>query len=352
MLTSEELENLDIFPKEYSWLCLFKFIFYSMSLLFSFLLLVTFYSETDLYSLITMKYNTNYNDIIENDYLTSKLIELSHKNFFDNISNLVEYYEEIDKDIFFKKYIMNSTPLLIKNSSNFFGTKKIIKIAEEEMIKDEKNKIIFEYRVNPYSQFYNDDYQYLRTSFKNYINLTQNISKTNYYFLNEHKITSYLNTLSGFSIQKNIIKENHLINDLIFKDIYLSKSQNHFVIWGHMEIQDEFICTSECNLEFILIPPQEKKYVYPYVNKGPINFSRVNFFEQKKNENNEIYSDFNKANKIYMNVLEGECIYIPAFWWRSYRNSKKKNNKCDFLKFAFFSNSKYLEDLLYINNEF
>ena len=351
MLTSEELENLDIFPKEYSWPCLFKFIFYSLTLLFSFLLLITFYSETDLFTLLTMNYN-NYNDIIENDYLTSKLIQLNHKNYFENISNLVEYYEEIEQNIFFKKYIMNSSPLLIKNSSNYFGTKKIIKLAEEEMIKDEKNKIIFEYKINPYTQFYNDDYQYLRTSFKNYINLKPNISNNNYYFLNEYKITHHLSNISNFSLEKNILKENYLISDLNFKDIFLSKTQSHIVIWGHMEIQDEFICTSECNLEFILIPPQEKKYVYPYVNKGPINYSRVNFFEQKKNENNEIFSDLEKANKIYMNVLEGECIYIPAFWWRSYRNSKKSNKKCDFLTFTFFSNSKYLEDLMQIKKEF
>ena len=352
MITSEELENLDIFPKEYSWSCLFKFIFYSLSLIFSFLLLVTFYSDSDLISLLTMNYYHNYNDVIMNDYLTNKLIELNPKNFFENISNFVQFYEEINQTIFFKKYIMNSSPCLIKNSSNYFKTKEIIQLVEEEMIKDVTNRIIFEYRSNPYSQFYDDDYQYLRTSYKNFFNLTQNVSKNNYYFLNEYIITSYLNKLSEFSFVKNISEENFLISDLNLQDIYLSKSHSHIVVSGHMEIFDEFICISKGNLEFILIPPQEKKYVYPYINKGPINFSRVNFFEQKKNDKNDIYKDFIKANKIYMNVLEGECVYIPAFWWRSYRNSKKKNNKCDFLTFKFLSNSKYLEEIMYIKNEF
>ena len=316
MITSEELENLDIFPKEYSWSCLFKFIFYTLSFIFSFLLLVTFYSDTDLFSLLTMNYYTNSNDIIENDYLTNKLIELNPENFFENVSNFVQFYEEINESIFFKKYIMKSSPCLIKNSSDFFKTKEIINLAEDAMIKDINNKIIFEYKINPYSQFYDDDYQYLRTSYKNYINLTRNISKNNYYFLNEYKITPYLNNISNFSLEKNISKENYIINDLNLKDIFLSKTHSHIVVWGHMEIYDEFICISEGNLEIILIPPQEKKYVYPYVNKGPINFSRVNFFEQKKNDKDELYTDFIKANKIYMNVLEGECVYIPAFWWR------------------------------------
>lgn len=352
MLTSEELENFDIFPKEYSWTCLFKFIFYSLSLIFSFLLLVTFYSDTDLFSLLTMNYYSNYNDIITSDYLTNKLIELDSKNLLENASNFVQFYEDINESYFFKNYIMNSSPCLIKNSSEFFKTVELIKIVEEELIKDSTNKIIFEYKINPYSQFYNDDYQFLRTSYKNYFNLTQNNSGNNYYFLNEFTITPYLNNISGFSYETNISNNNYMIKELNIKDIMLSKAQSHIVIWGHMEIFDEFICTSKGNLEFILIPPHEKKYVYPYVNNGPINFSRVNFFEQKRDDKNDIYKDFIKANKIYMNVLEGECVYIPAFWWRSYRNSKKKNNKSDFLTFKFSSNSKYLEDLMYIHNEF
>ena len=354
MLTSEELENFDIFPKEYSWSCLFKFIFYSLSLIFSFILLFTFYSDEDLFSVLTMNYFANYNDIITTDYLTNKLIELNPKNYFsDNVSNFIKYYEELNESIFFKDYIMKSSPCLIKNSGKYFKTQKIFKMGEEELIKDiSNNKILFENKMNPYSQFFHDDYKYIRTSYKNFIAMSQNQSTNNYYFLNEYPITNYLNNISDFSYEKNISKNNFIINELNFKGIYLSKSQSHIVIWGHMEINDEIICVSEGNLEFILIPPQEKKYVYPYIDKGPINYSRLNFFEQKRKDKNDIYKDFVKANKIYMNVLQGECVYVPAFWWRSYRNSKKKNGKCDFLTFKYLSNSKYLENLMYIKNEF
>ena len=82
MLTSEELENFDIFPKEYSWSCLFKFIFYSLSFSFSFLLLFTFYSDEDLFSILTINYFKNYNDIITSDYLTNKLVELNPKKYY------------------------------------------------------------------------------------------------------------------------------------------------------------------------------------------------------------------------------------------------------------------------------
>ena len=59
MITSEELENCDIFPKEYSCSCLFKFMLYSLSSIFSFLLLFSFYNDTDIYSLLTMNYSNN-----------------------------------------------------------------------------------------------------------------------------------------------------------------------------------------------------------------------------------------------------------------------------------------------------
>ena len=104
-------------------------------------------------------------------------------------------------------------------------------------------------------------------------------------------------------------------------------------------------------LEFILVPPQEKKYMYPYSNNGPINYSRVNFFDGKNNKI-ENYPDFFKSNKIYINLSTDECLYIPAFWWRSYRTNKRNKEKTIFLTFKYISNSKYLENIMYFHNDF
>ena len=350
MITSEELENLDIFPKEYSCSCLFKFVFYSSSSIFALLLLYSFYTDTNIYSILTMDYSNN-EDIIINDFLTNKLIELYPKNFLsENITykNLIRNYENL-QNIFIKEYVMNSYPCLIKNSVEYFGTKEIIELVRENLKKYKDRKITFEYRDNPLTQFYDDDYKYIRASYDMYINSTKNISENNY-FLNE------LNTVEA---NPNILKiiygkyliNNYLVSDLELRDIYLSNAEKYVVLWGHMEMRDMFICIEQGSLEFILIPPHEKKYLYPFTRRGPSHYSRVNFFDEKKNIT-EKYPDFIKANKIYISLNSGECLYIPAFWWRSYHTNKNKNEKTMFLTYKFFSNSIYLENLINVRNQF
>ena len=346
MITAEELENFDIFPKEYSCSCLFKFLFYSLSSIFSFLLLFSFYTDSDIYSILTMKHSST-QDIIVNDFLTSKLIELSPKDILsENKSNFIQTYDSL-KNIFIKEYIMNSYPCLIKNSSDYFGVNEIIKLAEENLIKNNDKRIIFEYKKNPYSQFYEEVYQYLQTTYSNYLNFAKN-STNNYYFLNEYNI---INAIPNISLYDNFLKFNHLVKDLELKETSLSRADNFVVVWGHMEVLDQIICIEEGSLEYILIPPQEKKYMYPFTKNGPINYSRVNFFDGRNNVI-ENYPDFFKSNKLYVHLIAEECLYIPAFWWRSYRTNKRKKERTIFLTFKFSSNSKYLDDLMYIKNEF
>ena len=348
MLTAEELENFDIFPKEYSFSCLFKFIFYSLSTILSFLLLYSFYTDRDIYSVLTMNYNNRYEDLIINDYLTNKLIELSPKDFLsENKTTFTQTYENLE-NIFFKEYIMNSYPCLIKNSSEYFGGKEAIDLIEENLILHKDKRIIFEYRENPYTQFFDDDYQYLKISYDTFINATKNISQ-NYYFLNEFNLFNLENVTD--KISEKYLKNNYLVNNLELKHIYFSRAESFVVVGGHMETFDNFICIQQGNIEFILLPPQEKKNIYPYSRNGPINYSRVNFFEGKNN-NSEDFPNFFKANKVYINLSAGECLYIPAFWWKSYRTNKRKKNKTIFLTFKFSSNSQHLEKIMYIRNKF
>ena len=348
MFTSEELENFDIFPKEYSFSCLFKFIFYSLSIFFSFLLLYTFYTDNDIYSVITMN-NASNQDIIFNDYLTNKLIELNSKDFIsENKTNFIKTYDDLNNN-FIREYVMNSYPCLIKNSADYFGVRELINLTEQNLIQN-KIRLIFEYKENPYTQFYDDDYQYLRTTYDNFVNeIIKNNSK-NYYFLNEYNILHAIPKLLNIAYDK-YLKNNNLVKDLDLKELYFSRAESFVMISGHSEILDEFVCLEQGSLEYILIPPQEKKYMYTFSKKGPINYSRVNFFESRNNivEN---YPDFFKSNKIYINLKAGECLYIPAFWFRSYRTNKKPKEKTTFLSFKYYSNSKYLENILYIKNEF
>ena len=348
MITAEELENFDIFPKEYSCSCLFKFIFYSLSSIFSFLLLFSFYTDKDIYSIITMKHSS-YQNIVINDYLTNKLIELNPKDFLsENKTNYIQTYDNL-KYIFIKEYIMNSYPCLIKSSSSHFKVKEIINLAEDYLTENRDIRIIFEYKQNPYTQFFDNDYQYLKTSYSNYLNITKN-NTNNYYFLNEYDLMNSQKNITRI-VYDNFLKFNHLVNDLELVGVHLSRADNFVVVWGHMEIYDQITCLDKGSLEYILVPPQEKKYMYAFTKGGPINYSKVNFFDGRNNPT-ENYPDFFKSNKLYINLNAGECLYIPGFWWRSYRTNKRNKERTIFLTFNFRSNSQYLEKLMYIRNEF
>ena len=73
--------------------------------------------------------------------------------------------------------------------------------------------------------------------------MTKNISSDkNYYFLNEYSILDILKNITDFSCD-NYLKNNDLVKNLELKDIYLSKVENFVLIWGHMEVFDEFILT-------------------------------------------------------------------------------------------------------------
>jgi hypothetical protein len=349
MFTSEELESFDIFPKEYSCSCLFKFLLYSISIIIGFVILYAFYTDSDMLSLLTMNYRSNYDDIIINDYLTNKLIELSPKNFLSqNKSNFIKNYEDLGNN-FIKEYVMNSYPCLIRNATKNFLVKDIINLVENKLINDNNEKLIFEYRPNPYTQFFDDDYRYLKTTYSNFLNLTKNFSN-NYYFLNEYNIVDAIGNLSKTIFEKHS-NNNHLIKDMDLSEIDLSYTENYVVIWGHANTDDHFICLEKGSLEFILIPPQEKKYLYPFNKKGPINYSRINFFDGK-NELNENYHDFLKVKKLYINLLSGECLYIPAFWWRSYRTNKETIEKTRYLTYKYNSNSHYLNRFVFVKNNF
>jgi hypothetical protein len=198
-----------------------------------------------------MNYYSTDSDTIISDFLTNKLIELEPKDILsENKTNFIQNYENLENS-FLKEYVMNSYPCLIKNSAQNFGTKGIIEMVVD-ILKNKKNLIIlFEYRENPFTQFFNNDFQYLKASYNTFMNATKNISHHNY-FLNEFSISQASYNLTKIAYDK-YLRNNYLVSDLDLNEIYLSNVTRYVVVWGHMEMKDEFICIEEGSLEFIMI---------------------------------------------------------------------------------------------------
>ena len=84
----------------------------------------------------------------------------------------------------------------------------------------------------------------------------------------------------------------------------------------------------------------QREFVYPYRNQyGPSHYSPVPFFKGEFGR----FPLFKKADRIHVTINEGDCMYIPAFWWRSIQTKQEKEFKYITLKYE--SNSRYLQQL-------
>ena len=344
MITSEELENFDIFPKEYSFSCLFKFIFYSITSMIGFIVLFSFYNDSDITSLLTFNFdNANKYYSNNNDYLAYKISMLHPKNFYSsNKSTFIKFYSEDFENNFYKEYLLNALPCVIKNASNVFNINNITNFMQEKLKENNKLRISVEIRDNPFSEYFKRDFRYFSTTYNNlFIKNVSDLVKENY-FINDLNFDVVIDNGTN-EIQNNFLQNNKILKEMQIKRITYNEVKTFIVISGHMELTNNFLCINEGEMDLLLVPPQDKRYVYPFSDYGPINFSRVNFFYGGKEKDK--FPDFSKANKIFINLTKGECVFIPAFWWVSLKTKNSKNlNQYIILKY--FSNSKYLEKIM------
>ncbi len=242
---------------------------------------------------------------------------------------------------------MRSFPCLIKQSEEGFNSTKITEYIEENLNKSKNNDLFVEIRNEPYTEFFDDDFKFKRTSYKNYLEeiIVESKMRTSYYFINEININNIIkNGLNN--IRNNFLNNNKILSHMKLREIGFSRADDFVIISGHMETTDNFICATEGELDILLINPMQKKYVYPYDGKhGPINYSRVNFFSGKNIDDK--FPEFYKADRVYISLLEKECLYIPSFWWRSIKTSsnEEKSKIVKFITLQYESSSRYLDRL-------
>ena len=347
MITSEELENFDIFPKEYTFSCLFKFIFYSITSMIGFIVLFSFYNDSDLSSILTFNFdNANKYYVNINDYFTYKISILHPKNFYSmNQSTFIKNYSENFEKNFYKEYVLDAFPCLIKNADNAFNISIITNFIQDKLEENNEIKIRVEIRDDPFSEYFKKDFRFFSTTYNNLFNKNvSNLIKENY-FINDLNIDEIIENGKN-EIQNNFLQNNKILKEMQIKEISYNEVKKFIVISGHFELTNQFLCVNEGEIDLLLVPPQDKKYVYSFSEYGPINYSRVNFFYGGR-ETHVKFPDFSKANKIFVNLINGECIFIPAFWWVSLKTNKNSNyNQYIILKYN--SNSKYLEKIMNI----
>jgi jumonji domain-containing protein 7 len=71
-------------------------------------------------------------------------------------------------------------------------------------------------------------------------------------------------------------------------------------------------------VKMTVVPPWERVLLYPGKDAGmPLNYSPVDFIrpDPKKHEN------FKSATPFDITLRQGDCIYLPAYWWHQMETS-------------------------------
>lgn len=324
MFTAEELENCDLLPKEYTLPCIIKAVFYSIISFISAMLMYSFYSGKDFVSVITFNVAS-----YDESYIINRVALYEPDDLYTNYSKYVINYTETISDTFIKEFIMQNFPALIRNGTNGFNIYEMLNEINETLFNDNNVQLFVETRSNPNIEFYKKGFTYENMNYKEYkAKIITN--KNGNYFINDFHVDSIKQNYSNELITNYLQKTPILSKDLLNNGIYYSEGNNGIYIGAHYENTDNFICMLEGNVDFMLVPAMERKYVYPFQSgKGPMNYSPINFFKGEFDK----YPLFKEANRIHITLSKGDCMYVPAFWWRNCKSPKEKEFKYISMKY-------------------
>lgn len=335
MFTAEEIENFDIFPKQYTFSCIFKAAFYLIVMAISIILMYSFYSGRDFVSIITLE-SLAYSD---SSYFIERLASLEPKDFYGNYNRYHLNYSDKIKANFILNYINDNFPCLIKDSASGFKIKELYNAFLNILLTDnETNPIYVEKRTNPYLEFYKKGFSYNEMKYTDFKTISTTDEKINY-VINDIDLEIIKKNLSFSLFEKNV--KSPLLSDYLrLFGIFYTEAQDKMVIGGHTEPTENILCMVKGETEILMIPAIERKLVYPYKREyGPSNYSPISFF----NPDFGRFPLFKKANRVHVTINEGDCIYIPALWWRSHQSQHGKSFA--YLTMKFENPSRYVDQI-------
>lgn len=329
MYTSEEFENFDIFPKKYTVGGVIKYSLYIAFMVISNIFMYSFYSGKDFLSVLTLQKSSN--------YLINRIANKETNLLFQNDSKYTITYSDNISNYFIIEYINENYPCIIQNGSIGFNITDLYYELNNTLYNDNTLKPFFvEKKETPFTEYFHKNFIYTRM---NYTDFLSPYNDTYAYIINDHSLNILKSSLSDELITKHI--QSPLFKTLNYIGLYYTEGNNMINIGGHQEPSENFICVLKGEFNIILIPSIQRKYIYPFLPKnGPVYYSQVNFY----NPNYKKYPLFSKTNKISMLITEGDCLYVPSYWYRSILT--KRNEGFKYFTMKFEPTSRYVNEII------
>lgn len=156
--------------------------------------------------------------------------------------------------------------------------------------------------------------------------------------------------------------KNVLSNTLEIKRFSVGQGKSPYNSLTYMDNYNKLLCSLTGELTIVVTPALQLNYIFPYKIKKNQEMDNLNYRYDEKildDDNEEMfkwYSSVNlvspdygkhkelrKATKLKVNVVAGDCFYIPAFWW--YQYSSDSFREFNYVTYK-FSNEEFTEYLI------
>jgi hypothetical protein len=338
MFTAEEIEDCDILPKKLSLGTVLKMLFYFCIMISILILLYSFYSGKDFSSIISMesmKYSTD-------DYITKRLyiIGVTTTNY-DVKDKYHVNYTEITRTKFIKEYVRESLPCIVKNMTS--GVSAMRNIDNSSYLEHgfTGKQLTIEERKEPISNFMSSDYRAFVGNYAEFVRKANDNARMYNYFINEVETPKALQDEFG-------IHKLDFLRDLKLEGMKYSEGFSEMHNPSYSTTYETVICQMVGQVDIIIIPALHRNYIYPFKKPyGLSNYSPINFFKAEYGR----FPEFKKVSRMYVNLEQGDCLYIPAFWW--YMTKTEENQHFITITTLFKSHSRLVEDMIHgieVNN--
>ena len=79
----------------------------------------------------------------------------------------------------------------------------------------------------------------------------------------------------------------------------------------HTDAMENMMCVYEGYKNFTIVPPTQRKFLYPGTLGYPDNYSPIEFYDPDY----KTYPMFKKAGVKMAHIRAGDCLYLPAYYW-------------------------------------
>ena len=197
---------------------------------------------------------------------------------------------------------------------------KILKISSKTYILE--NYPVFEVKIRNANESNPEAELYMPLQMQHAVKLCSEDKSSTYFSENNGEFLAETGVLKNFQYNDAFLRPNLVSN--CYYDIMFG-SQNVTTPFRYEINYRNYFMVTEGEIQIKLAPPKSSKYLYETKNYELLEFiSPVNPWSPQA----KYTADFDKVKCLEITLRPGKCLYIPAYWWHSFKFNKDTSVSC------------------------